>query len=73
MNKVMNQVDPLPLTSVAGKANPIGRLQEPIQVRHVQLDIEDDSSDYSSDMGNFIDKKDLVYSGYFSYPREREE
>lgn len=25
---------------------------EPIQVRHVQLDIEDDSSDYSSDMGS---------------------
>ncbi|KAG8374267.1 hypothetical protein BUALT_Bualt11G0113800 [Buddleja alternifolia] len=30
----------------------LGRAPEPIQVRHVQLDIEDDSSDYSSDAGS---------------------
>ncbi|KAL3825932.1 hypothetical protein ACJIZ3_021961 [Penstemon smallii] len=30
----------------------LGRAPEPIQVRHVQLDIEDDSSDYSSDEGS---------------------
>ncbi|KAK6152418.1 hypothetical protein DH2020_015053 [Rehmannia glutinosa] len=30
----------------------LGKAPEPIQVRHVQLDIEDDSSDYSSDVAS---------------------
>ncbi|KAL0316267.1 UNVERIFIED_CONTAM: Mediator of RNA polymerase II transcription subunit [Sesamum radiatum] len=30
----------------------LAKAPEPIQVRHVQLDIEDDSSDYSSDVGS---------------------
>ncbi|GER57305.1 mediator of RNA polymerase II transcription subunit [Striga asiatica] len=37
---------------VGPPVGPIGRGPEPIQVRHVQLDIEDDSSDYSSDEGS---------------------
>ncbi|CAA0818818.1 Mediator of RNA polymerase II transcription subunit 4 [Striga hermonthica] len=37
---------------VVPPVGPIGRGPEPIQVRHVQLDIEDDSSDYSSDEGS---------------------
>lgn len=35
---------------------PPGILPEPIQVRHVQLDIDDDSSDYSSDEGSSDDE-----------------
>lgn len=35
---------------------PPGILSEPIQVRHVQLDIDDDSSDYSSDEGSSDDE-----------------
>lgn len=49
-------VDSLSLASkveeTPGQAVPpagLPRMPEPIQVRHVQLDIEDDSSDYSSD------------------------
>ncbi|CAL5392776.1 unnamed protein product [Camellia sinensis] len=36
-------------------AQGIPKVPEPIQVRHVQLDIDDDSSDYSSDMGSSDD------------------
>lgn len=39
------QPRPIPLPGLA-------KAPEPIQVRHVQLDIEDDSSDYSSDIGS---------------------
>ncbi|CAL5388041.1 unnamed protein product [Camellia sinensis] len=37
-------------------AQGIPKVPEPIQVRHVQLDIDDDSSDYSSDMGSSDDE-----------------
>ncbi|XP_073133629.1 mediator of RNA polymerase II transcription subunit 4 [Henckelia pumila] len=39
------QPRPIPLPGLT-------KAPEPIQVRHVQLDIEDDSSDYSSDIGS---------------------
>lgn len=42
--RVEEQPRPLPLG--------LPKAPEPIQVRHVQLDIEDDSSDYSSDIGS---------------------
>ncbi|EYU32928.1 hypothetical protein ABFS82_11G048700 [Erythranthe guttata] len=59
-----------PLDALAGPARPdeqqlragpppvLGRAPEPIQVRHVQLDIEDDSSDYSSDGGSSSESED---------------
>ena len=34
----------------------IPKAPEPIQVQHVQLNIDDDSSDYSSDMGSSDDE-----------------
>ncbi|KAL6987456.1 Mediator of RNA polymerase II transcription subunit 4 [Sarracenia purpurea var. burkii] len=37
-------------------AQGLPKVPEPIQVRHVQLDIDDDSSDYSSEMGSSDDE-----------------
>ncbi|XP_052174109.1 mediator of RNA polymerase II transcription subunit 4 [Diospyros lotus] len=64
--------DPVPLPPLDALPVPAGRVEgqpprpvpaqglpkapEPIQVRHVQLDIDDDSSDYSSDTGSSDDE-----------------
>ncbi|KAL7251705.1 hypothetical protein ACSBR1_013540 [Camellia fascicularis] len=55
-------LDTLPIASRIEEQQPrpipaqgIPKVPEPIQVRHVQLDIDDDSSDYSSDIGSSDD------------------
>lgn len=49
--RAAEQLPPRPIP-----AQGVPKAPEPIQVRHVQLDIDDDSSDYSSDVGSSDDE-----------------